>query len=459
MTEVGSRPGRASTPDQQHLQQKWYWYDWACASYVTVTATVLFAPYLTSIANKAACPTQATDTTCRTNLHLLGIAVAPGSLVPYTLTISTIISALLIILAGSFVDRSTRPIRYLGGFCYVGAAAAGLMCLIAGSDWQFGVVLAVIANLCLAASLVVYNAIMCRITPPDDRDRISSKGWSYGYLGGGILLAANLVLLSTHTSMGLDTGQAVRISFAVSGAWWALFALIPLRGLRHLHNEPMPREGPAAASSIRQLRETFRELRRYPQTMRFLLSYLFYNDGIQTVIASASLYGVQQLKLSDNQMVITILLVQFVAFGGALAFGRMAGKYGAKRLVLASLFLWTAVVIVAFFIPERQFALWLVLAVCIGTVLGGSQSLSRSLYSHLVPHGRESEFFSLYQAMERGTSWLGTFIFGLVYQLFHDYRLSIVALIIFFGVGGALLRTVRVRDGIEAAGNTPPRVV
>ena len=459
MTDVGIQPGRASTPEQQRLQKKWYWYDWACTSYVTVTAAVLFLPYLTSVANRAACPSQPTDQTCHTDLHVLGIPVAPGSLAPYTVTAATIIAAVLIIAAGAVVDRSARPIRYLGGFCYGGAAAAFLMCLIAGTNWQLGVILAIVANVCLAASLVVYSAVMIRITPPDDRDRVSSKGWSYGYLGGGLLLAANLVLLSTHDAIGLDTSQAVRISFAVSGVWWALFALIPLRGLRHLHNEAVLRTGPLISSSIRQLRDTFRELRGYPQTMRFLLAYLFYNDGIQTVIAAASLYGVQQLKFSDNQMVITILLVQFVAFGGALLFGRMAGRHGAKKLVLASLFLWTAVVAAAFFLPQRQFAPWLVLAVGIGVVLGGSQSLSRSLYSHLVPHGRESEFFSLYQAMERGTSWLGTFLFGLVYQLFHDYRLSIVALIIFFAVGGMLLRTVRVRAGIVAAGNTPPQVV
>ncbi len=459
MTDVDLDPGQISTVEQRRLQKRWYWYDWANSAYVTVTVTVLFSPYLTSLANRAACPDQPTDQTCHTNLHVLGIAVAPGSLAPYTLTISTIISAAVLILVGPMIDRSAHPTRYLGGFSFLGAAAATLLCLVSGSNWQLGVALVVVANLSLAISLIVYSALMCHITPPDDRDRVSTRGWAFGYLGAAILLAAILVMLTLHETFGLDTSETVRISFAAAGIWWAVFSLIPVRGLSGVRGPGGTGRGTGVAANLRQLRDTFAQLRRYPQTLRFLLAYLFYNDGVQTVIACASLYGVQQLKFSDNQMVITILLVQFVAFAGALLFGRVAGRYGAKNLVLSSLVLWTAVVCAAYFVPAHQFSVWLVLAVFIGTVLGGSQSLSRSLYSHLVPRGRESEFFSFYQAMERGTSWLGTFLFGLVYQVFHDYRLSIVALVVFFIVGGAILSTVRMREGIAAAGNTAPRVV
>jgi UMF1 family MFS transporter len=440
------------------LQGSWYWYDWASASYVTVTAAVLLSPYLTSIANKTACPDQASDQTCNSNLHILGVGVAPGSLVPYTLTVSTVISAVVLVLIGAIVDRSPHPLRYLAGFTYAGAAAAAAMVAIGGTDWQLGVVLAIIANLCLGAALIVYSAIMVRITPPDDRDYVSARGWAYGYLGGGSLLALTLVLLVTHGAFGLDKEQAVRAAFLAAGVWWAAFAIIPLRGLRTLSDvdsrQPRDRLG-----GFRQLRATFAALGQYPQTKRFLLAYLFYNDGIQTVIAAASLYGSKQLKFSESELVVTILLVQFVAFFGAMAFARLAARHGAQRMIYSSLFLWTAVVCLACLLPERRLAPWLLLAVAIGLVLGGSQSLSRSLYSGLIPAGRESEFFSLYQAMERGTSWLGTLVFGLVFQWFRDYRLSIVALVIFFGVGAVLLRGVRVREGIVQAGNTPPHVV
>lgn len=458
MTLLRARIEQVSSPQEQRWQRSWYWYDWAAASYVTVTAAVLFSPYLTSIANKVACPGQASDLACNNNLDVLGIGVAPGSLVPYILTVSTVISAVVLIFVGAIVDRSCHPLRYLAGFTYVGAAAAAAMVAIGGANWQLGVGLAIIANLSLGAALIVYSAIMIRITPPDDRDYVSARGWAYGYLGGGSLLAATLVLLVVHDTLGLDKTGAVRVAFLVAGIWWALFAIIPLRGLRTLAHT-RPDQSQSRIGGFRQLRTTFAALAHYPQTKRFLLAYLFYNDGMQTVIASASLYGSKQLKFSDSELVVTILLVQIVAFFGAMGFARLAARHGAQRMIYSSLFLWTAVVCLACLLPERQLALWLAVACGIGIVLGGSQSLSRSLYSGLVPAGRESEFFSLYQAMERGTSWLGTLIFGLVFQLFRDYRYSIVALIIFFGVGAVLLRGVRVREGIVAAGNTPPQIV
>ncbi|MBO1754654.1 MFS transporter [Allobranchiibius sp. CTAmp26] len=452
--------GRSSTPEQLRLQSRWYWYDWSVTAYITVTLAVLFSPYLTSIANKAACPTQPSDRTCHADLHVLGIPVAPGSLVPYTITVATIVSAFVLVVVGAMADRSRRPLRFLTGFTAVGSVAAAALCLVAGTRWALGMGFAIVANVCVAGSLIVYSAIMCRITPPDDRDRVSARGWSYGYLGGGLLLVVNLVFLSLHGTLGLSTTAVVRISFGVNGLWWAVFAVYSIRGLRTVPHEPAAAIGGSPLTAgVRQLRATFAELRGYPQTLRFLLAYLFYNDGVQTVIASASLYGAQQLKFSSTELLLTILLVQFVAFGGALGFGRLARRVPARDLVLRSLYLWTVVVILAFFVPRHAFMLWLLLATGIGLVLGGTQALSRSLYSHLVPHGREAEFFSLYQAMDRGTSWLGTLTFGVVYQLFHDYRLSIGALIVFFVVGGTLLRTVDVRQGVEAAGNEVPAVV
>jgi UMF1 family MFS transporter len=189
------------------------------------------------------------------------------------------------------------------------------------------------------------------------------------------------------------------------------------------------------------------------------VAYLFFNDGIQTVISASSVYGAEELRFSDSQLIEIILLVQFVAFGGALLFGRLARRFGAWRVVLNSLALWTLVVTIAFFVPTGGFLIFVGLAVLIGIVLGGSQALSRSMYSQLVPRGREAEFFSLYQAMERGTSWFGTLVFGLVHQFTQSYRWAIIALIVFFVVGGLLLSRVRMREGIIAAGNEVPVVI
>lgn len=461
LTEKADEPVTTrSTPEQRGLQRKWYWYDWACSAFVTATMTVLFGPYVTALANKSACPTQPTDQDCFTDLHVLGIPIPPGSLVPYTLTASTIISAVVLLFIGAIADRSPRPTHLLGLFTLVGGLAASAMFFLDGDNWPLAILLVIIANLSMGASLVVYSALMIRITPPNDRDRVSTVGWAMGYLGGGLMLAAALAFLSFHEKLGISLSMTVRIIFAAGGLWWIIFGVIPVLGLKDVPGSLNPRgRQPVLRGSLRQLRTTFGELRGYPQTMRFLIAYLFFNDGIQTVIAAAALYGALELKFSENQLFITILLVQFVAFLGALLFGRLARTRGSQQLILFSLVLWTAVVCVAYFIPRHAFGPWMVLAVGIGIVMGGSQSLSRSLFSHLVPHGRESEFFSLYQAMERGTSWLGTFVFGLVYQLFHNYRLSIIALILFFAIGGLLLRTVDVRRGIQDVGNQVPVVI
>ncbi len=456
----GGRTGRADV-GRRH-QRAWYWYDWANSAYVTTTATVLFSPYLTSVAKRAACPDQATDLACHTNLHVLGIPVAPGSLAPYTITVSTIISAIFLIYVGAIADRLSHPTRLLGGFAWVGAVAACLMFFVSGTAWQLGVVLLVVANLCLGASLIVYDALLTRIATPDERDAVSSRGWALGYLGGGLLLALNLVLLTAYESLGIGYGTAIRISLLSAGLWWAVFTAIPVLGLRDVTGTtatPVDREAGVVGGSIRQLVTTFRDLRHFPHTMTFLLAYLFFNDGIQTVIGSSSLYGKEELRFSDSQLIVTILLVQFVAFGGALLFGRLAGRFGAWRVVLSSLGVWILVVAIAYFVPSGAFTVWLALAVLIGIVLGGSQALSRSLYSQLVPRGRETEYFSLYQAMERGTSWFGTLLFGLVYQFAHSYRLSIVALVVFFVLGAVLLARVDMRQGIKDAGNELPAVL
>ena len=463
---VDSPVGTSRSKDTAH-QRAWYWYDWANSAYVTTTLTVLMAPYLTVIAKKAACPTLPSDVACHTHLSVVGIPVDPGSLVFYVLTISTIISTFVLIFIGALADRSPRPVRLFAAFAWTGAAAASAMFLVSGDNWSLGVVLLIIANLCLGSSLVIYDALLCRIAGPDERDRVSSRGWAWGYLGGGLLLALNLGLLTLNDQLGISQGMAVRISLLSAGLWWGVFTIIPVVGLRDLrgatetiNTQTINTDRPGVISgSLGQLASTFRELRSYPQTMLFLVAYLFFNDGIQTVISASSVYGAEELKFTSSQLIEIILLVQFVAFGGALLFGRLARRFGAWRVVLNSLVLWTFVVTIAFFVPAREFLIFAGLAVLIGLVLGGSQALSRSMYSQLIPRGREAEFFSLYQAMERGTSWFGTLVFGLVHQFTHSYRWAIIALIVFFVVGGFLLSKVRMREGIVAAGNEVPSVV
>jgi UMF1 family MFS transporter len=345
-------------------------------------------------------------------------------------------------------------------YAWTGSAFAAGMFLVTGSNWQLGAGLLFGANIMLGASLVVYDAILCDIATEDERDRVSSRGWALGYLGGGLLLAVNLVVVTLHDSLGLSTGLAVRLSMLSAAVWWAAFTIIPYRGIRD--RAPLgrvPEQGSLIRQSFGQLAATLRDTRNYPMTLTFLLAYLFYNDGIQTVIVSASVYGEKQLGFSTSVLIATILLVQFVAFGGALIFGKLAERFGSRRIILAGLGIWMLVVTAGYFLPAHQIALFMALAVGIGLVMGGTQALSRSFFSLLIPRGREAEYFSLYQACERGTSWLGTLVFGLVHQWTDSYRPAIFALIVFFVVGGVLLARVDPERGIREAGNTVPAAV
>lgn len=438
-------------------QRAWYWYDWANSAFYTTTATVLISPYLVSLATNAACPDVGSGQCSRPVLLLGLVPVLPGALPSLLATLSTLISAVVLLFVGAVADRSAHPHRWLGATAWIGAAAGSLMFFLMGSNWELGAWLMVISLIAFGASIVVYDSMLVRIAGPDERDRVSSRGWAWGYVGGGLLLALNFALMSFYPALGIDKAMAVRICLLSAGLWWAGFTFIPVLGLRSL-----PREVPvevARRNPFRQLAATFAEMRHYPQTLAFLLAFLFYNDGIQTVIVSSSVYAIRELGIEENLVLATFLLTQFVAILGALGFGWVAARIGAKRTVLIGIGIWLVVVLVGFGIPSGVVGALFGLGAAIGLVMGGTQALSRSMYSQLIPAGRESEYFSFYQAMERGTSWLGTLAFGLVFQFTQSYRLALVALVVFFLVGGALLARVDMRKGITDAGNVLPKVL
>jgi UMF1 family MFS transporter len=457
---VGPAGPAADLDERRREQRSWYVYDWANSAYVTTIATVLFAPYLTSVAETAACGfAGTTERSCNVDLSVLGVTVSPGSLVFYVATIATIASALVLPIVGAVADRSARKKDLMAGFAWAGSLAAASMFFVTGGDWQLGALLLLLANVCLGSSLVVYDAILCEISTPEERDRVSSRGWALGYLGGGLLLAVNLAVVTFHDRLGLSTALAVRLCMLSAALWWAAFTVIPFLGIRNRPAVAVVAEGGGhVRQSFTQLAATLRDLRSYPMTLMFLLAYLFYNDGIQTVIASASVYGERELGFDTSVLIATILLVQFVAFGGALIFGRVAERVGSRTTIMGGLLIWIGVVSVGYILPAGRIVPFLCLAVAIGLVLGGTQALSRSLFSRLVPTGREAEYFSLYQACERGTSWLGTLVFGLMQQWTGSYRPAILALMVFFVIGLVLLSRLDVQRGIRDASGAPEGV-
>lgn len=446
--------------DRMRQQKAWNWYDWANSAYFTTVLSVMFAPYMITVAGKAAGCGDDAEETCTKTVELLGLHLAAGSLPSYLTSFATIASAFVLPIVGALVDRSLRKKLHMAAYAWAGAGFGSLLFFLKDDQWQLGAFAVVMGSILAGCSLVCYYAILVDISTEDERDRASSRGWAWGYLGGGILLTLNLGLFLGHDAFGLSKSMAVRVSLLSAALWWAAFTLIPFLKLRDYpaHNVE-PEQGGVVERSFGQLWATLKDLRRYPMTMTFLIAYLFYNDGIQTVIYVASTYGEKQLGFETEVLIATILVIQFVAFGGALLFGRFAEKYGSYRSILWGTVAWMVIVIVALGLPARNVPLFLITAVAIGIVLGGTQALSRSFFSLLIPRGREGEYFALYGAAERGTSWFGTLLFGIVFQVTGSYRPAILALIVFFVLGGFFLLRLDPERGIREAGNAEPSVV
>lgn len=426
-------------------QRGWYFYDWANSAFSTTVVTVFLGPYLTTI-TKAAADAQGF-------VYPLGIKVNAGSFFPYIVSLSVLLQVIFLPVLGAITDYSHRKRQMMALFAYLGAFTTMGMYFLQGTHYLLGGLLFLIANLSFGASVVFYNAFLPEIARPEERDSVSSMGWALGYLGGGLLLMMNLVLVSKAGAFGLETGQAVRISLASAGVWWAIFTIIPLVALKSRQPvRSLPPHASYLTIGFRQLRSTLSRTSNYPQTMLFLAAYLLYNDGIQAVITLSSQFGQEELGLPISTLTTVILMVQFVAFLGSILFNYIAKGVGARNAIMVSLVIWTGTLVYAygFLQTESQF---FILAAVIAIVLGGSQALSRSVYSMMIPKGREAEYFSLYEISERGTSWLGPLLFGLSLQFTGSYRIAIGSLVIFFIAGVILLSQVDLKKAAAEAGN------
>lgn len=477
----------------------WAMYDWANSAFSTTVVTVFLGPYLTAITQAAADADGL--------VYLLGVPIRFDSYFTYIISASVLLQVTILPLLGALADYSRLRKELLQLFCVIGSVSTiALFFVTPGLHW-IGGLLFILANVSFGASIVFYNSYLPNIASQDQRDRVSAFGWAMGYLGGGLLLLINLVLFLFADSLGLEQSMVARISLASAGFWWLGFSLItfvtlrprhaarPLlpgdnyltvgfRQLAHLIEVPsalvtgllllplavpvlillqvpialalLPALGPIAILVL----FIARKARTLPEAMKFLVAYLLYNDGIQTVIAVSAIFAVQELNFSSTNLILVILMIQFVAFIGALLFGRLAGRLGAKRAIILSLVIWSAVVIYAWGglqstaavlgMERRQLEFWL-LGFVIALVLGGSQALSRSLFAQMIPKEQEAEFYSFYEISERGTSWLGTFIFGAVNQMFGSLRIGILSVIFFFVMGLILLPLVNVGLAIEQA--------
>jgi len=429
----------------------WAMYDWANSAFSTTVGTVFLGPYLASLAADAA--TAYADGMAR----LAGIPIAPDSFLPYCVSFSVGLQVLFLPILGAIADYSHMRKQLMRIFATIGALSTIALFSVSGDLWWLGGLLFIVANLAFGAAMVFYNAYLPDIASEEQRDRVSSYGWAMGYLGGGLLLLLNLIFFQLKDVIGVPTSLAVRINLASAGIWWLGFSYVTWARLHPRHaTRALPKSETYVSIGFKQLRQTIKEVRHFPETLKYLLAYFLYNDGIQTVIAVSATFAAAPLArggigADQSTLTMVILMIQFVAFGGALLWGRLAKWIGAKNSIIVSLVIWSGVVIYAYggLQGESRILEFWIMGAFIALVMGGSQAISRSLFSQMIPDGKEAEFYSFYEISERGTSWIGPLIFGLANQLFHSLRYGILSLIFFFIAGLIILPMVNVEKAIK----------
>lgn len=406
----------------------WSLYDWANSAYSTTVVGTVLQSYLVAITPERQGPA------------LWGACI----------TISAILSFVLAPILGGIADATNIKKKMWTIFMLLGSITTVLMFFITPGLHILGAVLAVISSIGFSSSFVFYNAFLPEIASNDKRDRVSSLGFAMGYLGGGVLLALNLALILGGESFGIPTGLATRISLASAGLWWLGFS-IPM--LRRIHDIPNAKSGTKVSGNVitagfKQLASTLGHARQFPQAFKFLIAFILFNDGVQSVIGLAATFGTDELKLGQTTIIGVFLMVQFLAFAAAWVFGRIAEKVGAMRAIKGSLVIWTVIVTMAYLFVREGWHFW-ALGAAVAMVLGGTQAISRSLFSQLVPRDKSAEFFGLYETSDKASSIFGPLIFTIVFGFTQSVRGGILALIIFFLIGLVILGFVRVKDGIR----------
>jgi len=418
-------------------------YDWANSAFATVILAAVLPVYFVSLVPEGGAP-----------LSLFGQSrtMPASALWGYAVSLSMVLVAVTAPWLGILADRQGRRRQLLIFFALLGATATTFLALAGPGRYLLAAALFIVANVGFAAGNIFYNAFLPALAEGHEIDRLSARGFALGYIGGGLMLLIAFAMIQGHEFFGFaDRGAATRAGFLLTGLWWAGFSIPTFRHVRDsafLHPPaPLP-------TGFRGYLRTFGELRHYPDLLRFLVAYLFYNDGIQTVIAVSAIFGREELGLSQTTILSVFLMIQFVAMPGSLLYGRAAERWGAKRSILAGLLLFIAVTVYAYTM-HKGWEFW-VLGFVVALIFGGLQAISRSLFAALVPPGKSAEFFAFYAISGKFASVAGPLLFALIADLTGSTRLSILALASLFIVGMILLFGVNVARGKAAAQGDNP---
>lgn len=415
----------------------WAMYDWANSTYSLVITSTIFPAYYTAIAPK--------------DILLFGRVFERNALASYAISVSFLIIAVLSPILSSIADYKGNKKSFMKFFCYLGCVACLLMIFFTKENIGFGLFLSMVATIGYCGSIVFYNAYLPEIAAEEDQDRVSAKGFAMGYIGSVILMVLCLAVIILNDNLHLGWGSwPARFSFLSVGLWWAGFAQVTFNVLPPSKPSEQHPEHNILVNGFYELKNVWYQLRHYPLLKKYLVSFFFYNMGVQTVMYMATYFAADEIKMQSTQLIITILIIQLVAIFGAYLFSILSKKTNNIFTLAVAILGWIGICIFAYLtVTPTQFY---ILALCVGLVMGGIQSMSRSTYSKLLPETKDhASYFSFFDVCDKTGTVIGTFSFGFVAEIFNGMRNSVLALMAYFIIGFILLMFVRMKNKIAMA--------
>ena len=408
-------------------------YDWANSAYITTAAVAILPDYFARVVVGEA------------GVDILGMNMSATALWGFMLGGAAFMVFLFAPVLGAIADFSSAKKKFLVSFAYMGSLFAMLLYFSESGNVGLTILLFLGSQVCFVGANVFYDAFLPQIASEDKMDTVSARGYAFGYVGGSLQFAIALGLIAMHETVGISLTMAARIGMAMTGIWWAGWTLLTLKYLKEVKTpyelpekyRNQPKTLAYLTVGISRTIATAKKVGRFKHLTLFLIAYMIYNDGIHTVTSMATIYGTEELKLSTTALMVTLLLVQVVAIGGALIFSQLAGRIGARRSVMFALVLWSGVVTYGYFIHTATE--FFILGIVVGIVLGGTQALSRSFYGAMIPEEASAEFYGFYSVFSKFSSIWGPITFGVIKQVTGSARLAIISLMVFFIVGLVLL--------------------
>ncbi|WP_153462350.1 MULTISPECIES: MFS transporter [Sediminibacillus] len=411
--------------------RSWLLYDWGNSAFATTIMAAILPVFYYDVAAQGLPENMA------------------ASYWGYSQSLAVLLVAVMSPILGAISDYSAAKKQFLRFFAFMGMIASVLLAFVGEGDYLFASILLIVGTIGFSGGNVFYDAFLPEIAGEDNIDSISTRGFAFGYIGGGLLLAVNVLMLLKHDWFGMpDQAVASRVSFATVGLWWFVFSIPLFRNIREEKKHQQQRSQSYAAIGFKRVAGTLKDLKQYRQLLIFLLAFWLYNDGISTIIKMATIYG-KDIGIDTNSLITALLITQFIGIPSTFFFGWLAGKISAKKALLISLYAYVAIVILGFFMVSA-FHFYL-LAVSVGLVQGGAQALSRSIYGRMIPADRHAEFYGFYGISSKFAAVFGPFLFGFVGQLTGSSRFGIISLLLFFIAGIVLLQLVNIDKGVEEA--------